>query len=97
MSDPKMVTKHTNGFYGTAMVFLAITVVWNVANITMLGLTIEQRYTLAMGILSAMFATVVVSKVVRDREEANELVNGIRQARYEEVLAKSPAPGLGQF
>ncbi len=92
-----MVTKHTNGFYGTAMVFPAITVLWNVANITMLGLTIEQRYTLAMGILSAMFATVVVSKVVRDREEANELVNGIRQARYEEVLAKSPAPGLGQF
>jgi len=97
MSDPKVVTKHTNGFYGTAMVFLAVTLLWNVANIAMLNITIEQRYTLAMGILSAMFATVVVSKVVRDREEANELVNGIRQARYEEVLSKSPAPGLGQF
>jgi hypothetical protein len=42
-----------------------------------------------------MFATVVVSKVVRDKEEARSLVNDIRQARYEEVLVNSPAPGLG--
>ena len=36
-------------------------------------------------------------KVVRDKEEANELVNGIRNARYEEVLANAPAPGLGHL
>ena len=42
-------------------------------------------------------ATVVVSKVVRDREEANDFVAGLRQARYEEVLAHSPAPGLGHL
>ena len=52
---------------------------------------------LGMGILSAMFATVVVSKVVRDREEARSLVNEVRAARYEEILASAPAPGLGHM
>ena len=97
MTDPKIVTKHTNGFYGAAMVFLGIAILWNAGNIALLDISVEQRYTLIMGLVTAMFATVVVSKVVRDREEANELVNGIRQARYEEVLAKSPAPGLGHL
>jgi hypothetical protein len=43
-----------------------------------------------------MFAVVVVSKVVRDKEEARSLVNDVRQARYEEVLVNAPAPGLGR-
>ncbi|MTD17183.1 hypothetical protein GIS00_24930 [Nakamurella sp. YIM 132087] len=97
MSDPKTVTRHTGAFFGAALAFLAITLLWNTVNLAMLDIAVEQRYSMAMGILSAVFATVVVSKVVRDREEANELVNGIRRARYEEVLAHSPAPGLGHL
>ena len=97
MSDPKVTTKHTNAFFGASVLFMAVTIVWNLANLAMLDITVQERYTIGMGVLCAMFATVVVSKVVRDREEANEFVNGLRAARYEEMLAQAPAPGLGHL
>jgi hypothetical protein len=95
MSNPKVVAEHTSAFFGAAIAFLLVTSVWNLANIWLLEISVQERYTIGMGILCAMFATVVVSKVVRDKEEARSLVNDIRQARYEEVLVNSPAPGLG--
>jgi len=95
MSNPKLVNEHTPAFFSAAIAFLLATSVWNLANIWLLDITVQERYTIGMGILCSMFATVVVSKVVRDKEEARSLVNGIRQARYEEVLVNSPAPGLG--
>ncbi len=95
MSQPKLVNEHTSAFFGAAVAFLVVTGVWNLANIWLLEVSVQQRYTIGMGILCSMFATVVVSKVIRDREEARSLVNDIRQARYEEVLVNSPMPGLG--
>ena len=71
MSQPSQVQQHTAAFFGTAMLFLAITAVWNVVNIWLLDVSVLQRWTMAMSILSAMFAVVLVSKVVRDREEAS--------------------------
>ena len=74
MSQPlpaQQVQQHTTAFFGTAMLFLAITAVWNIVNIWLLDVSVLQRWTMAMSILSAMFAVVVVSKVVRDREEAS--------------------------
>ena len=97
MSHPKLVNEHTSAFFGAAVAFLVITGIWNLANIWLLDVAVQQRYTIGMGILCSMFATVVVSKVIRDREESRSLVNDIRQARYEEVLVNSPAPGLGSI
>ena len=97
MSTAKIVSKNTSAFFGASVVFLAITSAWNIGNLWMLDITVQQRWTVGMGIVSAMFAVVVVSKVVRDKEEANDFVNGIRNARYEEVLANAPAPGLGHL
>ncbi len=94
-NDPKVANTHTGAFFGAAVAFLVATGVWNLANIWLLDVTAQVQWMLAMGILSAMFATVVVSKVIRDREEARSLVNEIRAARYEEILANAPAPGLG--
>jgi len=96
-NGPKVVNTHTGAFFGAAVAFLAATGVWNMANIWLLNVTVQEQWMLGMGILSAMFATVVVSKVVRDREEARSLVNEVRQARYEEILASAPAPGLGHM
>jgi len=96
-SQPKLVPEHTPAFFGSAVAFLVATSLWNVANIAMLDIAVRDRYTIGMGILCSMFAVVVVSKVVRDKEESRALVNGIRQARYEEILANAPAPGLGQL
>lgn len=97
MSEPKSAMKHTNAFFGTSLLFLGICVLWNIGNLAMLDISVQDRYTLGMGVVAAMFATVVVSKVVRDREEASEFVAEVQRARYEEVLAKAPAPGLGNF
>jgi hypothetical protein len=96
MSNPKLVNEHTSAFFGAAIAFLVATSLWNVANIWLLDISVQQRYTIAMGVLCSMFAVVVVSKVVRDKEEARSLVNDVRQARYEEVLVNAPAPGLGR-
>lgn len=96
-SQPKIATTHTGAFFGAAVAFLVATGVWNLANIWLLNLTLQEQWMLGMGILSAMFATVVVSKVIRDREESRNLVNEVRQARYEEILASAPAPGLGHM
>lgn len=59
--------------------------------------SLTQKFSLAMGTLAAMFAVMVVSKIVRDRVEATDLVNQIRTARYEELIAQSPPPGLGEL
>ena len=97
MSNPKIVNEHTSAFFSAAIAFLLATSAWNLANIWLLDVTVQERYTIGMGILCSMFATVVVSKVVRDREEARSLVNEVRAARYEEILASAPAPGLGHM
>ena len=62
---------HTSAFFGTAVLFLAVTGVWNFVNVWLLDVSAQQRWTMGMSILCAMLAVVVVSKVVRDREEAN--------------------------
>jgi hypothetical protein len=97
VNGPKVVNSHTGAFFGASVAFLAATGVWNLANIWMLNISVQQQWMLGMGIISAVFATVVVSKVVRDREEARSLVNEVRAARYEEILASAPAPGLGHM
>ena len=71
MSQPQQVQPHTAAFFGAALLFLAITGVWNFVNLWLLDVSVQQRWTMGMSILCAMFAVVVVSKVVRDREEAN--------------------------
>jgi len=70
MSQQPATAPHTGAFFGTALLFLAITGVWNLVNIWLLDVSLLQRWTMGMSVLSAMFAVVVVSKVVRDREEA---------------------------
>jgi hypothetical protein len=73
MSTQQPVQTHTTAFFASALLFLAITGVWNLVNVWLLDVSIQQRWTIGMGILSAMFAVVVVAKVVRDREEAARL------------------------
>lgn len=97
MSKPQQVQEHTTAFYGSAVTFLAITGLWNVVNIWLLDVSVQQRWNIGMGILCAMFGVVVVAKVIRDREEATRFVSGLRAAQYEQVLAHAPAPGLGQL
>ncbi len=97
MSNPKATSKNTSAFFGASITFLVIALGWNIANLMLLDISVHDRWTVGMGVIAAMFAVVVVSKVVRDKEEASDFVNGIRQARYEEVLANAPAPGLGHL
>ena len=73
MSTPQPVQTHTTAFFGSAVLFLAITGAWNLVNVWLLDVSVQQRWTIGMGIFSAMFAVVVVAKVVRDREEAGRL------------------------
>jgi hypothetical protein len=97
MTRPKIAQDSTPAFFGCTLLFLGSVAVWNVVNLWLLDISAQQRSSLAMGVLAAMFATMVLCKVVRDRQEATELVNEVRAARYEQVLAAAPAPGLGEL
>ncbi len=77
--------------------FLGAVTLWNIVTLWLLDVTVFERVTLGMGLLASMFAVMVLCKIVRDRAEAQELVNEVRAARYEEMLAGSPAPGLGEL
>ena len=97
MSKPKRSPKNTPAFYGAAVSFFAITLVFNLINLWLLPISVQDRYMIGMGLLSSVFAVVVVSKVVRDRQEESDFIAELRDAQYEQVLAHSPAPGLGQI
>jgi hypothetical protein len=97
MSRPKIAKDSTPAFFGCTLLFLGLVVLWNVVNLWLLEVSASERVTLAMGTLAAMFATMVLCKIVRDRSDAEELVNEVRAARYEEMLAAAPAPGLGDL
>jgi hypothetical protein len=86
MSTQQPVQQHTTAFFGSALLFLAITGVWNLINVWLLDVSVQQRWTIGMGIFSAMFAVVVVSKVVRDREEANR----VRDSYYGRAIGDAP-------
>ncbi len=97
MSTPQIKKDATPAFFGSTVAFLGLVSLWNMVNLWLLPITTVQRSMLAMGILAAMFATMVLCKVVRDRQEASDLVNEVRTARYETMLASAPAPGLGEL
>ena len=97
MSQPKITKDSTPAFFGATVVFLGAVSLWNVITLWLLDITMFERFTLGMGLLASMFAVMVLSKIIRDRAEAQDLVNEVRAARYEEMLASSPAPGLGEL
>ena len=94
-NGPKVVNDPHRRFFGAAVAFLAATGVWNLANIWLLDITAQEQWMLGMGVLSAMFATVVVSKVVRDREEARSLVNEVRAGPLRGDPGQRPGPRPG--
>ena len=69
-NGPKVVNTHTGAFFGAAVAFLAATGVWNLANIWLLNITAQEQWMLGMGVLSAMFATVVVGLIHQDYDLA---------------------------
>ena len=97
MSQPKIAKDSTPAFFGSTVCFLGAVTLWNIVTLWLLDVTVFERVTLGMGLLASMFAVMVLCKIVRDRAEAQELVNEVRAARYEEMLAGSPAPGLGEL
>lgn len=97
MSQPRVTKDSTPAFFGATVFFLGAVSLWNVITLWLLPITMFERLTLGMGLLASMFAVMVLSKIIRDRHEAQELVNEVRAARYEEMLASSPAPGLGEL
>lgn len=97
MSQPRVAKDATPAFFGCTVFFLAMVSLWNVITLWLLHVSAFERVTLSMGLLASMFAVMVLCKIVRDRSEALELVNEVRAARYEEMLASSPAPGLGEL
>ena len=97
MSQPRIAKDATPAFFGCTIFFLGMVSLWNVITLWLLEITAFERVTLSMGMLASMFAVMVLCKIVRDRSEAQDLVNEVRAARYEEMLANSPAPGLGEL
>ena len=41
-NGPKVVNQHTGAFFGAAVAFMAATGVWNLANIWLLDVTVQE-------------------------------------------------------
>ncbi len=97
MSQPKITKDSTPAFFGCTVFFLGAVSLWNVITLLLLDITVFERVSVGMGLLASMFGVMVLAKIVRDRSEAQELVNEVRAARYEQALTTAPAPGLGEL
>lgn len=86
--NPTAPSKHTNGFYLQAVASFVISSLGLIIAVLYLDVTPWIRGFVVLGLFYLVTSTVTLSKVIRDREEANAVHNRIDAARLERVLAE---------
>lgn len=78
----------TGAFYAQAVASFGISVTAMVVALIYLPATPWVRAFLALGLLYVVTSTVVLCKVVRDRQELSEVTNRVDQARLDKLLTE---------
>lgn len=78
----------TGAFYGQAVLSFGISVTAMVVALVYLPAAGWVRAFLALGLMYVVTSTVVLCKVVRDRQEMSEVTNRVDQARLDKLLAE---------
>lgn len=98
MSDTPVKQQSTAAFYGQAVASFAVAMTATAIGIYRLDANAWVRGFLAIAVLYLVTSAFTLAKVIRDRQEAGEIVSRVDQARMEELLTshdpyrKTPGP-----
>ncbi|CAL9609835.1 YiaA/YiaB family inner membrane protein [Streptomyces sp. Tu 3180] len=88
MSDTPVKQQSTAAFYGQAVASFAVALGATAIGIFNLRADAWVRAFLAVAVLYLVTSAFTLAKVVRDRQEAGQIVNRVDQARLEKLLAE---------
>ncbi len=88
MTDTPIKQQSTNGFYGMAVASFGISL--GAVGVALLYMDVDVwiRAFMAIAVLYLTTSAITLSKVVRDRQEAGQIVSRVDQARMEKILAE---------
>ncbi|MFG2719278.1 YiaA/YiaB family inner membrane protein [Streptomyces sp. NPDC048416] len=88
MSDTQVKQQNTAAYYGQAVAAFSIALVATAIGILRLQADAWVRAFLAMAVLYLVTSAFTLAKVIRDRQEAGQIVSRVDQARLEKLLAE---------
>jgi hypothetical protein len=88
MSDTPVKQQSTAAFYGQAVASFAIAMAATSIGIYRLDTDAWVRAFLAIAVLYLVTSAFTLAKVIRDRQEAGQIVSRVDQARLEKLLAE---------
>ncbi|KES06847.1 hypothetical protein BU52_11730 [Streptomyces toyocaensis] len=88
MSDTPVKQQSTAAFYGQAVASFAVALAATAIGIFNLETDAWVRAFLAVAVLYLVTSAFTLAKVIRDRQEAGQIVNRVDQARLEKLLAE---------
>ncbi|MGW2644387.1 YiaA/YiaB family inner membrane protein [Streptomyces sp. NPDC001393] len=88
MSDTPVKQQSTAAFYGQAVASFAVAMVATAVGIYQLSADAWVRAFLAIAVLYLVTSAFTLAKVIRDRQEAGQIVSRVDQARLEKLLAE---------
>ncbi|OPF71303.1 hypothetical protein VT50_0234075 [Streptomyces antioxidans] len=87
MSETPVKQQSTAAFYGQAVASFAVAMAATAIGIFRLSADAWVRGFLAISVLYLVTSAFTLAKVVRDRQEAGQIVSRVDQARVEQLLA----------
>ncbi|MDH6520190.1 hypothetical protein M2164_006805 [Streptomyces sp. SAI-208] len=88
MSDTPVKQQNTAAFYGQAVASFAVAMAATAVGIFRLNADAWVRGFLAIAVLYLVTSAFTLAKVIRDRQEAGQIVSRVDQARLEKLLAE---------
>ncbi|PZH02761.1 hypothetical protein C1I97_20845 [Streptomyces sp. NTH33] len=88
MSDTPVKQQNTAAYYGQAVASFAVAMAATAIGILRLDADAWVRAFLAIAVLYLVTSAFTLAKVIRDRQEAGQIVSRVDQARLEKLLAE---------
>ncbi|MGC9499126.1 YiaA/YiaB family inner membrane protein [Streptomyces sp. WG7] len=96
MSDTPVKQQSTTAFYGQAVASFAVAMIATAVGIYNLQADAWVRAFLAVAVLYLVTSAFTLAKIIRDRQEAGQIVSRVDQARLDKLLAEhDPFEKLG--
>lgn len=88
MSETPVKQQGTTAFYGQAVASFAVAMAATAIGIFRLDASAWVRGFMAIAVLYLVTSAFTLAKVIRDRQEAGQIVSRVDQARLEKLLAE---------
>ncbi|MFJ2744143.1 YiaA/YiaB family inner membrane protein [Streptomyces sp. NPDC087440] len=88
MSDPQVKQQNTGAYYGQAIASFVVAISATAIGIFYIEASGWVRAFLAIAVLYLTTSCFTLAKVIRDKQEAGQIVSRVDQARLEKILAE---------